>query len=270
MSANGATDQRSSFQRWVATLKRESQPNGADAVPATPGVRPKRDDDATRVHRVPKDILLRLQARAAASAVESLHAERTAVFRAPPELLERAKGMGPADRADRATAAVEELTQPLPVPGASSAPDASAESSTILDFPALTEAASGISQRPPGLRPGAHAEAEGVVSSAVPAESLEPASSQAPSSQLPSSHAPLNDDVATVSCDVPEARAALNADVDEWLSTLPTLVEEPQGVVDSIDRASQPPQFRRRSGPTFVLIALLALAAAAWLVFAQR
>jgi hypothetical protein len=173
--------------------------------------------------------------------------------------------MRPADRADTATAAVEELTQPLPVLGASSAPDASAESSSILDFPALTEAASGISPRPQGLRPGAHAEAEGGVSSAVTAESLASSSSQAPSS-----HAALNDDSATVSRDVPTAPAALNADVDELLSTLPMLVEESQGVVDSIDRASEPPQFRRSSGPTFVLITLLALAAAAWFVFAQR
>src|SRR6187549_1252506 len=111
MSANGATEQRSGFQRWVASLKRESQPDGTSVAPPVPGVRQKRDDDATRVHRVPKDILMRLQARAAASAVESLHAERTAVFRAPPELLERAKGMRAADGVDPATAAEEELTQ---------------------------------------------------------------------------------------------------------------------------------------------------------------
>lgn len=227
MSANGATDQRSSFQRWVTSLKRESEPNGAGAVPATPGVRPKRDDDATRVHRVPKDFLLRLQARAGASAVESLHAERTAVFRAPPELLERAKGMRPAhDGVDPATAAEEELTQPLPVPGASSAPAASAESSPIVEFPISTEATSGISQRPQGLGPRARAEAESVVASAVSTESLEPAFSQAPS-----------------------------------LQALSSREQSPQGLLDSSDRNSEPPQFRQRSGPTLAIIALLAVAA---------
>lgn len=277
MGANGATEQRSSFQRWVASLKRESQPSGAGAVPATPGAHPKRDDDATRVHRVPKDILLRLQARAAARAVESLHAERTAVFRAPPELLERAKGLGRADEGvDPATAAEEELTQPLPVPGASSAPAASAESSPIVEFPISTEAISGISQRPQGLGPRARAEAESVVASAVSAGSLEPASSQAPSlqtlsSQAPSSQAPLNDDdSARSSPDVPAARAALNADVDELLSSAPAIGEpSPHGVLDSSDRDSEPPQFRQRSGPTLVVIVLLAVAAAL-LVLALR
>jgi hypothetical protein len=235
MSANGATEQRSSFQRWVASLKRESQPGEAGAVPATPGARPKRDDDATRVHRVPKDFLLRLQARAAASALESLHAERTAVFRAPPELLERAKGKGPADEGvDPATAAVEELTQPLPVAGASSAPAASAESSPLVEFPIATEAASGISQRPQGLGPRARAEAESAVQDAA------------------------------------AAPTALNAEVEELLSSPPAIVEHnPQGVVASSDRDSEPPRFRQRSRPTLVFIVLLAVAAAL-LVLALR
>jgi hypothetical protein len=247
-----------------------------------PGVRQKRDDDATRVHRVPKDILLRLQARAAATAVESLHAERTAVFRAPPELLERAKGMGAADRADPAAAAEEELTQPLPVPAPSSAPGASAESSGILDFQDSTEATSGISQRPQGLGPRAQAEAEveveAEVASAVPAESLEPSSSPAPSSLPPSSPAlsspapsapPLNDD-STRWSPVPVARAALHADVDELLSTAPVVVaQQPPSMLDSSDRASVPPQFRQRSWPTLVLVALLAVAAV-WFVLTQR
>jgi hypothetical protein len=280
MSANGATDQRSSFQRWVASLKRESQPDGPSAVPTVLGVRPKRDDDATRVHRVPKDILLHLQARAAAGPVESLHAERTAVFRAPPELLERARRLGPADRGDPAAAAEEELTQP-PVPGSSSAPDASAESSTILDFQDSTESTSGISQRPQGLGPRAQAEAEAVLTSAVPAESREPATppapsppappSLAPSSPAPSSpaRAPLNDD-STRSWPVPVARAALHADVDALLSSArPLLAKEPQSTLDSSDRASVPPQFRQRSWPTLLLIALLAVAAV-WFVLTQR
>lgn len=269
MSANGATEQRSGFQRWVASLKRESQPDGTSTVPAVPGVRQKRDDDATRVHRVPKDILMRLQARAAASAVESLHAERTAVFRAPPELLERAKGMRAADGVDPATAAEEELTQPLPMLRASSAPDASVESSTILDFQDSTEATSGISQRPQGLGPREREEGE-ELASAVPAESVEPASSPPPSPQALPSQAALIEAPASVSPDVPAAGVASNAAVDELLSSVPVLVEEWQGEVESIDRASEPPQFRRRLGPTLVVVTWVLLAAAALVFFAQR
>ena len=278
MSANGATEQRSSFQRWVATLKRESQPDGTSTVPpvpALPGVRAKRDDDATRVHRVPKDILMRLQARAAASASESLHAERTAVFRAPPELLERAKGMRSADeRVDPATAAEEELTQPLALLSASSAPGPLDESSTLLDFQESTETRSGISQRPQGLGPRARADAEGVVEAVVISESHEPASSHSVSNDDSAGWSP--DDSAGWSPVVPSADEALSvdaevdADVDELLASAESLVEqEPQGQVETSDRLSEPPQFRQRSGPTLVVIALLALAAALF-VFGLR
>jgi hypothetical protein len=280
MSANGATEQRSSFQRWVASLKRESQPGGTSTVPAVPGVREKRDDDATRVHRVPKDILMRLQARAAASASESLHAERTAVFRAPPELLERAKGMRAVDeRVDPATAAEEDLTQPLSVLGANAAPSPTDESSAILDFQDSTEATSGISQRPPGLAPRAHAGTENVIAAAVPSEGPEPGSSQSFSNDDSADWSPDDsadwspDDSADWSPGAPSADEALSADadVDELVASAESLVEqEPQGLVDSSDRLSEPPQFRRRLGPTLVVVTWLLLAASALVFFAQR
>ena len=272
MSANGATEQRSSFQRWVASLKRESQPGGTSTVPAVPGVREKRDDDATRVHRVPKDILMRLQARAAASAFESLHAERTAVFRAPPELLERAKGMRAVDeRVDPATAAEEDLTQPLSVLGANAAPSPTDESSAILDFQDSTEATSGISQRPPGLAPRAHAGTENVIAAAVPSEGPEPGSSQSFSNDDSADWSP--DDSADWSPGAPSADEALSADVDvdELVASAESLVEqEPQDLVETNDRLSEPPQFRRRLGPTLVVVTWLLLAAAALVFFAQR
>jgi hypothetical protein len=295
MSANGATEQRSSFQRWVASLKRESQPDGTSTVAAVPGVRAKRDDDATRVHRVPKDILMRLQARAAASASESLHAERTAVFRAPPELLERAKGLRSADApSEPATLWEEELTQPLSMAGASSAPGPIDDSGTLLDFQESTETRSGISQRPQGLGPRARVDIEEVVEAAVTPEIPEPASTPAPPTQALSSPAPsalapssqfLDDDSADWSPDdsagwspvVPSAPEALSADVDvdanvdELLASAELLVEqEPQGQVETRDRLSEPPQFRRRLGPTLVVVTWLLLAAAALVFFAQR
>jgi hypothetical protein len=54
-----------------------------------------------------------------------------------------------------------------------------------------------------------------------------------------------------------------DVDVDELVASAESLVEqEPQGLVETNDRLSEPPQFRQRSGPTLVVVAFLALAAA--------
>jgi hypothetical protein len=113
MSANGATNERLGFHRWVASLKREASSAGGHNAPlsapppaestappsphkvsSAPAPRVKRDDDATRVHHIPKEIIHRMRARAASEAPKAPQDERTCVFRAPPELLERAKRAG--------------------------------------------------------------------------------------------------------------------------------------------------------------------------------
>jgi hypothetical protein len=110
MSANPATNQRLGFHRWVASLKREapsaasgtnaplSAPAAESTAPAAPqkvssapAPRTKHDDDATRVHHIPKEIIYRMRARAASESPPAPQDERTCVFRAPPELLEQAK-----------------------------------------------------------------------------------------------------------------------------------------------------------------------------------
>jgi hypothetical protein len=125
MSANGATNQRLGFHRWLASLKREAPsapgvtnapvsaaPPVASLVPpaphevATPPAPRAQHDDATRVHHVPKEIIHRMRARAASQAPNAPQDERTQVFRAPPELLERAK------RAQEASLASSEVQVP--------------------------------------------------------------------------------------------------------------------------------------------------------------
>jgi hypothetical protein len=111
MSANRATNQQLGFHRWLASLRREAPsapgvgnaplsapPSAASAAPPaqqdvstvpTPGA--KHDHDATRVHHIPKEIIYSLRARAASESPKAPQDERTQVFRAPPELLARAK-----------------------------------------------------------------------------------------------------------------------------------------------------------------------------------
>jgi len=146
MSANGAVDQRSGFQRWVASLRGDSRP--AALEPAPPVVS-KREDGATQVHQVPKDLIVRLRAQAASKARDALPGERTAVFSVPPELLERAR---------RALLAAEESTEASQTRDVPSADEGHAPT----EFQAWTEASSGIALRPPGIvsraeRPGLHA-----------------------------------------------------------------------------------------------------------------
>ncbi|HEV8548995.1 MAG TPA: hypothetical protein VGQ57_08205 [Polyangiaceae bacterium] len=96
MTANGSAGKPGDgFQRWVQSLQR---PPGA----ATPGEPPKAkdvtaplvDENATHVHQIPKELIHRLRERETQGLL-GVEAERTAVFRPPPELLERAKRMKP-------------------------------------------------------------------------------------------------------------------------------------------------------------------------------
>jgi hypothetical protein len=156
MSAN----QRLGFHHWVASLKREAPsapgvsnaprsaapPATSTAPPAKPDVssvpapRASDDDDATRVHHIPKEIIHRMRERAASEAPKTPQDERTCVFRAPPELLERAK---------RAQATSESPTEGLADPE----PSLLAEG----DFGEMPEAKSGVSLRlqepPPTVQP---------------------------------------------------------------------------------------------------------------------
>jgi len=111
MSADRATNQRLGFHRWVASLKSGAPPAASvtnaplsaplptastapppqHEVSTATAPRAKHDDDATRVHHIPKEIIHRMRARAASESPKAPQDEQTCVFRAPPELLERAK-----------------------------------------------------------------------------------------------------------------------------------------------------------------------------------
>jgi hypothetical protein len=131
MSANRATNQQLGFHRWLASLRREAPsaprvgntplsapPPAASAAPPaqhdvsnapTPGADHDQDHDATRVHHIPKEIIYSLRARAASESPKAPQDERTQVFRAPPELLARAKRAQ-----DKSEAPGEVLVAPSP------------------------------------------------------------------------------------------------------------------------------------------------------------
>jgi len=182
MSANGGTNQRIGFHRWVASLKRETQPPSAGVSGAPPSAasatsnappaplqvasaypsahppRVRNEDDATRVHHIPKEIIHRMRARAGSESPAPPNDERTRVFRAPPELLERAKRA----QAAAAAAAPEELATPL---------DA-VEASLEHGFGETLEARSGISLRPQE-RPQLATSAEPLDSADEPLDSVD-------------------------------------------------------------------------------------------------
>jgi hypothetical protein len=65
MSSDGSTGRRDGFDRWVATMKNEHQPMQAESAPLKPNLHPKLeldlDENATHVHRIPKEIINRMR-----------------------------------------------------------------------------------------------------------------------------------------------------------------------------------------------------------------
>lgn len=91
MTANGSPGNRNGFQQWVDSLQRPpgstAQDDKSDAKAVTA---PLVDESATHVHQIPKEIIHRLRERENQGLL-GVEAERTAVFKPPPELLARAK-----------------------------------------------------------------------------------------------------------------------------------------------------------------------------------
>ena len=108
MTADGSAGRRDGFERWVATMKSDHQPVAAKPATlksAVPKLELELDENATHVHRIPKELITRMrekESRAQDTADEEardsmvgVSDDRTAVFRPPPELLARAKRMRP-------------------------------------------------------------------------------------------------------------------------------------------------------------------------------
>ena len=306
MSANGGLKQRSGFQRWVASLKRSNPPAATQAAPFASVAPAKRDDGATRVHQVPKDLIHRLRAQAASRAPDAPaqpdahQGELTSVFRAPPELLERARRARlAAESGNQAPDASQVPTKPPPAPSDD-------EAGAHAEFQDWTEAASGISMRPSGL--GALAADEALPFPAVASENV--AAPPSNSEERPAADFPTDDmtlvfrrngelpsdieafaaalakehGAAVESVSAPElaplAQAEQSAEVDALLAlaALPTdhaLVAplaapaSPINAPEPTRAVSKPPQFRqpvaRQVGFVIAMIAL-----AAFLVLASR
>lgn len=113
MTTDGSTGRRDGFNRWVASMK--TGPMETKAAPVKPAVGKlelELDDNATHVHRIPKELISRMREREQPPAAPEpeeessdeddderrgisplgmVQEDRTAVFRPPPELLARAK-----------------------------------------------------------------------------------------------------------------------------------------------------------------------------------
>jgi len=245
MSANRASNQQLGFHRWVASLKREapSGPNAASAPlsapPASAAPPPHAvstpptsfgpsddDDDATRVHHIPKEVIHRMRARAAVESTRPPQDERTCVFRAPPELLERAK---------RARAKSEPPAAGLAAP--------SSESSVEHGFGDTLEAKSGVSLRPLAQPPSVEVEVDEGSEEALYAE--EPLYTEEPP-----------DDEATV--------APPGSLVEE--PGLPAEAPVALASDESVERFSEAPPFRQPIAGKLLFAALLVVVAAvlAW------
>jgi len=139
-------------------MKREHEPMATKPATLKPVVHQKLeldlDDGATRVQKFPKELIHRLREQEKAKSVPPPQDDRTAVFRAPPELLARARELRAQHAAEEATGVNDLPTKPPPGPLTD---DAAAESGVQY----LSENASGISLRPAGL-PGVAAPAESV------------------------------------------------------------------------------------------------------------
>jgi len=108
MTADRSPGRRDGFERWVATMKR-----GHEAVAAKPAALKNAvpelvlelDENATHVHRIPKEVMSRMREKEsrekeaaeedARDSLAGVSDDLTAVFRPPPELLARAKRMRP-------------------------------------------------------------------------------------------------------------------------------------------------------------------------------
>jgi hypothetical protein len=151
MTTDRSAGHRDGFERWVATMKRDHQPvapratplNPKAATPSTPKpsslekLELELDDQATHVHRIPKELINRMREREQEreqakrpeedvqpshehefpsddfSGMATLNDDRTAVFRPPPELLARAKRMRPPAKPNPQS---EAPTKPPPAP----------------------------------------------------------------------------------------------------------------------------------------------------------
>jgi hypothetical protein len=129
-------------------MKREHEPMATKPATLKPVVHQKLeldlDDGATRVQKFPKELIHRLREQEKAKSVPPPQDDRTAVFRAPPELLARARELRAQHAAEEATGVNDLPTKPPPGPLTD---DAAAESGVQY----LSENASGISLRPAGL-----------------------------------------------------------------------------------------------------------------------
>lgn len=154
MSAEGSANRRDDgFQRWVASMKREHEPMATKPASLKPAVQKLEldlDEGATRIQKFPKELIHRLREKESAKSVPPAQAksapptdDRTAVFRAPPELLARARAMRAGHIVEEPTQANDLPTKPPPA----NADDAIADSGVQY----LPESISGISLRPQGL-----------------------------------------------------------------------------------------------------------------------
>lgn len=153
MSADGSANRRNGFERWVASMKRDHEPVASKPVTLKPVVHQKLeldlDDGATRIQKFPKELIHRLREQEKAKSVPPPQKsappgeDRTAVFRAPPELLARAREL----RSARSAHTVEEIAKasemPTKPPPGMLADDPSADSGVQY----LTDGVSGISLR---------------------------------------------------------------------------------------------------------------------------
>ncbi len=185
MSADGSTGRRDGFERWVASMKRDHQPVSPRSAALTPGTTPSAkpstleklelelDDQATHVHRIPKELINRMREREQAreqakqaedsippsdeqeapsddgfSGMAAVSDDRTAVFRPPPELLARAKRMRPPAKPNPQS---EAPTKPPPAPAADD-PDARAAAAPAIPAAPMMPVMAPISTAP-GARP---------------------------------------------------------------------------------------------------------------------
>jgi hypothetical protein len=63
MSSDGSAGRRDGFERWVASMKREQQPLQAKPAASKPmdKLELELDENATHVHRIPKDLINRMR-----------------------------------------------------------------------------------------------------------------------------------------------------------------------------------------------------------------
>jgi hypothetical protein len=130
-------------------MKREHEPMATKPASLKPVVHQKLeldlDEGATRVHKFPKELIHRLREQESAKGSVPPPDDRTAVFRAPPELLARARAKLTGQAGEEpAPSTVNDLPTKPPPAGAD---DQIADSGVQY----LSESTSGISLRPSGI-----------------------------------------------------------------------------------------------------------------------